>query len=62
LQGGANGGRSVRDALRSLRNRVFRNVGTGLVTVTTEDDSTVAWTTQTTTNTAAAPVTESNPT
>ena len=62
IQGAADGGRTVRDAFRFLRNRVSRNVGTGLVTVMTEDDATPAWTTQTTSSTAAAPIINSDPT
>lgn len=43
LAGGADGGRSVRDALRSLRNRVTVNKDTGAVTIYAEDDTTPAW-------------------
>lgn len=43
LAGGANGGRTVRDALRSLRNRVTVDKNTGIVTIYAEDDQTPAW-------------------
>ena len=59
LQGGANGGRTVRDALRALRNRVFRSGAT--LTVTQEDDSTVAFTAALTTDTNAVPITGVDP-
>ncbi len=44
LAGGADGGRTVRDALRTMRNRVTVDKDTGVVTIYAEDDSTVAWT------------------
>lgn len=42
INAGAFGGRSVTDALRTIRNRV--EIGTSIGTVYTEDDSTSAWT------------------
>jgi hypothetical protein len=42
LAGGADGGRTVRDALRASRNRVVISGST--LTVYAEDDATVAWT------------------
>lgn len=44
LAGGADGGRTVRDALRAGRNRVSIDPTTGAVTVYEEDDTTPAWT------------------
>jgi hypothetical protein len=61
IQGGTNIGRKVKEALYFLRNRVVRNVATGVVTVYEPDDSTTAWTTQTATSTSAAPVISSDP-
>ena len=43
IQGGANGGRTVRDALRANRNRVVIDPVLLTITVYEEDDSTVAW-------------------
>jgi hypothetical protein len=59
LAGGADGGRTVRDALRLLRNRAAI-VGDTL-TVYREDDATPAWTAALTTNANAAPVVEVDP-
>ena len=60
LVGGASGGsRNVRNALRTLRNRVRVN-GPSLE-VYQEDDSTLAWTAATTTS-ASNPITEIDPT
>jgi hypothetical protein len=59
LAGSADGGRTVQDALRFLRNR-FTLAG-GTLTVYAENDSTVAWTSSVTTNAAADPVTGSDP-
>ena len=42
LAGGADGGRTVRDALRALRNKT--SIAGGVLTVTQEDDATAAWT------------------
>lgn len=59
LAGGASGdSRGVRNALRSLRNRVA--VSGGTVTVYEEDDTTSAWTAAVTT-TAGNPITEVDP-
>lgn len=48
------GGRTVRNALRILRNKVSSAAGT--LTVTKEDDSTSAWTAALTTDAAAEPI------
>jgi hypothetical protein len=42
LAGGADGGRTVQDALRALRNKA--SIAGGVLTITEEDDSTPAWT------------------
>ena len=47
LAGGADGGRTVQDALRSLRNK--SSIAGGTLTVCEEDDSTPAWTATVTT-------------
>jgi hypothetical protein len=47
LAGGADGTRTVQDALRSLRNKV--SISAGTLTVTEEDDTTTAWTAAVTT-------------
>lgn len=44
LGGSADGGRTVRDALRTMRNRMTVDKDTGVITVYAEDDTTVAWT------------------
>lgn len=44
LAGGSDGGRTVRDALRSNRNRVEVDADGGTITVYEEDDATAAWT------------------
>lgn len=54
ISGGANGGRTVTDALRSTRNKVTIS-GTTL-TVYAEDDVTVAWTAVLTSDSAAQPI------
>ena len=59
LAGGADGGRTVRDALRGLRNR--REISAGELRVYQEDDSTVAWTAAVTTASDADPVTGIDP-
>jgi hypothetical protein len=59
LAGGADGGRTVRDALRFLRNRWTRTA-TALV-VYAEDDTTPAWTSVLTVSGGTYPVVESNP-
>jgi hypothetical protein len=48
------GGRTVRNALRVLRNKVSSAAGT--LTVTKEDDTTSAWTASLTTDVAAEPI------
>lgn len=59
LVGGASGGsRNVRNALRTLRNRVRVNGGT--LEIYEEDDTTLAWTAASTT-TAGNPITEIDP-
>lgn len=47
LAGGSDGGRTVKDALRSLRNKT--SISAGTLTVCQEDDSTTAWTATVTT-------------
>lgn len=47
LAGGSDGGRTVKDALRSLRNKT--SISAGTLTVCEEDDSTPAWTATVTT-------------
>jgi hypothetical protein len=59
IAGGVDGGRTVRDALRMLRNK--RAVAGGTLTVYQEDDSTSAWT-ATVTTAAGNPVTTIDPT
>jgi len=54
------GGRTVRNALRVLRNKVSSAAGT--MTVTKEDDATSAWTAAITTDGAALPVIGIDPT
>lgn len=44
IAGGSDGGRTVQDALRTLRNKVVIDPTNGTITVYAEDDSTVAWT------------------
>jgi hypothetical protein len=56
---GANGGRTVRDALRFLRNRW--GVATGTLTVYEEDDTTAAWTAPVTASPGADPITGIDP-
>lgn len=43
IQGGANGGRTVRDVMRANRNRVVVDPALLTITVYEEDDTTVAW-------------------
>lgn len=59
IGGGSDGGRTVTQAMRALRNRFTRTTDT--YTVYAEDDSTVSWTSTLTTNDALDPVSESNP-
>ncbi len=58
LNGGADGGRTVKDALRANRNRIA--IAAGTMTVYEEDDSTPAWTAAVTTS-AGDPVSEVDP-
>lgn len=62
IAGGSNIGRIVRDVFRAARNRVTRNVGTGILTVMQEDDTTPAWTATTTTDDTALPIVSVDPT
>lgn len=59
LATGANGGRTVRDALRFLRNRW--GVAAGTLTVYAEDDATAAWTAPVTASPGADPITGIDP-
>jgi hypothetical protein len=59
LAGGADGTRTVRDALRALRNKVV--IAAGTVTVYQEDGVTVAWTGALTQDGAAQPITSISP-
>jgi len=54
------GGRTVRNALRPLRNKISNTAGT--LTVTKEDDSTTAWTASITTDAGAVPIIGVDPT
>jgi hypothetical protein len=58
LAGGSDGGRMVKDALRSLRNKT--SIAGGTLTVCQEDDSTAAWTAAVTT-TAGDPLSSIDP-
>jgi hypothetical protein len=62
IAGGSDGGRTVKDALRTMRNKVEINVNTGAITVYAEDDMTPAWTGSVTTNALALPITSVDPT
>ena len=53
------GGRTVRNALRILRNKV--SIAAGVMTVTKEDDTTSAWTASITTDAGAEPITAVDP-
>lgn len=59
LGGGADGGRTVRDALRFLRNR--RAISGGTLTVFAEDDTTPAFTAAIVATAGANPITEIDP-
>lgn len=59
IAGGSDGGRTVKDAFRVLRNKV--SISGATLTVTTEDDATTAWTAALTTDAAAIPVTGIDP-
>jgi len=58
--GGSGGTRNVRNALRTLRNKVDTSGGT--LTVFEEDDATSAWTGTVTRDAAANPIVEIDPT
>ena len=62
LAGGADGGRTVQDALRPLRNKVDTVSEPGYVLVMEEDDSTEAWRAALTTDAAAEPIVTVDPT
>ena len=59
LAGGSSGGRTVRDALRFLRNKWA--VVTGTLTVYQEDDTTPAWTGAVSSDVAAIPIVGNDP-
>lgn len=59
IAGSSDGGRTVTEALRVLRNRWTRTATT--LTVYAEDDSTTSWTSVLTTSDTLDPVSESNP-
>ena len=59
IAGGADGGRTVTQALQALRNKVTRSGST--LTVYAADDSTSSWTATITTDAAAEPVTGVDP-
>ncbi len=59
LAGGSDGGRTVQDSLRANRNRV--EVAAGSLTVYQEDDATPAWSAALTTDAAADPIVEIDP-
>lgn len=59
IAGSSDGGRTVTEALRVLRNRWTRTDDT--LTVYAEDDSTTSWTSTLTTSDTLDPVSESNP-
>lgn len=59
IAGGSDGGRTVKDALRVLRNKV--SISGTTLTVKAEDDVTTAWTATLTTDAAATPVTGIDP-
>ncbi len=59
IAGGSSTGRTVKQALRALRNKVTRSGGT--ITVFQEDDTTSDWTASYTTDGAAEPITEVDP-
>ena len=61
LAGGADGGRTVSDALRFLRNKVVINPVTNAITIYAEDDVTPAWTGVLTTTAGALPITGVDP-
>lgn len=59
IAGGSSTGRTVKQALRALRNKVTRSGGT--ITVYQEDDTTSDWTAAYTTDETAEPITEIDP-
>ncbi len=59
INGGSSTGRTVKEALKGLRNRVDGSTGT--LTVYEEDDTTPSWTAVLTRDAAADPITEINP-
>ena len=59
IAAGAVGGRTVQDALRTIRNRV--DIGESIGTVYTEDDATSAWTFSITTTAVSVFLTGINP-
>jgi hypothetical protein len=61
LAGGSDGGRTVGDSLRFLRNKVVINPATNAITIYKEDDVTVAWTGVLTTTAGALPITGVDP-
>lgn len=62
LAGGSDTGRTVKDALRTLRNKVSINPATGAITVYAEDDTTPAWTGTVTSTAGFDPITTVDPT
>jgi hypothetical protein len=61
LAGGADGGRTVRDALRALRNKVIIDPVGGTITVYAEDDTATAWSGTVATSPGADPITGVDP-
>ena len=59
--GGSSTGRTVKEALYVLRNRVTRDTGSGTLTVYQTDDTTASWTAVQTTSDSAEPIVEVNP-
>lgn len=59
IAGGSSAGRTVTDALRFLRNKW--SISGSTLTVTTEDDTTTAWTSTVTTDATAVPITANDP-
>lgn len=61
IAGSSDTGRTVKDALRVLRNKVVIDTDTGIITVYAEDDTTPAWTGVVTTTVGADPITAVDP-
>lgn len=61
VSGGGNTGRTVKQALHVLRNKVSINSATNVMTVCDTDDSTTSWTATTTATSGASPVTTIDP-